>query len=65
VWAAEPNKKFGQRLMRCGFQARCFRVSAYKDSKSQSRFVWVASEDRIILPRGGGKPRLPLKNKSI
>ena len=65
VWAAEPSKKFGQRLMRCGFQARCFRVSAYKDSKSQSRFVWVASEDRIILPRGGAKPRLPLKNKSI
>ena len=64
VWSAEPSKKFEQLLMRCSFHVRRFRVSAYKGSKAQSRFVWVASEDKNILPRGGGEPRLPLKNKS-
>jgi len=61
LWSAEPSKKFEQLLMSCSFHVRRFRVSAYKGSKSQSRFVWVASEDKVILPRGGGKPRLPLK----
>ena len=64
VWSAEPSKKFEQLLMRCGFHVRRFRVPAYKGSKSQSRFVWVASEDKIVLPPGGGQPRLSLKNKS-
>jgi len=64
VWSAEPSKKFEQLLMSCGFHVRRFRVPAYKGSKSQSRFVWVASEDKIILPPGGGEPRLPLKNES-
>jgi len=64
VWSAEPNKKFEQLLMSCSFHVRRFRVPAYKGSKSQSRFVWVASEDKIILPPGGGEPRLPLKNES-
>ncbi len=64
VWSAEPSKKFEQLLMSCRFHVRRFRVFAYKGSKSQSRFVWVASEDKIILPRGGGEPRLPLKNAS-
>jgi spermidine synthase len=64
LWSAEPSKKFEQFLMSCRFHVRRFRVSAYKGSKSQARFVWVASEDKIILPRGGGEPRLPLKNES-
>jgi len=64
VWSAEPNKKFEQLLMSCSFHVRRFRLSAYKGSKSQSRFVWVASEDKVILPRGGGEPRLPLKTES-
>ena len=63
VWSAEPSKKFEQLLMRCSFHVRRFRASAYKGSKSQSRFVWVASEDKIILPPGGGEPRLPLKSE--
>jgi spermidine synthase len=63
VWSAEPSKKFEQLLMRCSFHVRRFRVPAYKGSKSQSRFVWVASEDKIILPPGGGEPRLPTKNE--
>jgi spermidine synthase len=64
VWSAEPSKKFEQLLMSCSFHVRRFRVPAYNGSKSQSRFVWVASEDKIILPRGGGEPRLPPKNES-
>ena len=64
VWSAEPSEKFEQLLMSCSFHVRRFRVPAYKGSKSQSRFVWVASEDKIMLPPGGGEPRLPLKNES-
>jgi spermidine synthase len=62
VWSAEPNKKFEQLMMRCGFHVRRFRVPARKGSKSSPRFVWVASEDKTILPAGGGEPRLPEKN---
>jgi len=56
VWSAGPSKKFEQLLMRCGFHVRRFRVSAYKGSKSQSRFVYVASESKKRLPPGGGAP---------
>jgi spermidine synthase len=63
VWSAEPSKKFERLLMSCSFHVRRFRVPAHKGSKSQSRFVWVASEDKSILPPGGGEPRLPLKNE--
>jgi len=64
VWSAEPSKKFEQLLMQCGFHVRRFRIPAFKGSKSQSRFVWVASEDKTILPPGGGEPRLPEKRTS-
>jgi spermidine synthase len=64
VWSAEPNKKFEQLLMGCSFHVRRYRVSAYKGSKSPSRFVWVAAEDKTILPPGGGEPRLPPKKPS-
>jgi spermidine synthase len=65
VWSAEPSRKFEQLLISCSFHVRRFRVPAYKGSKSRSRFVWVASEDEIILPPGGGEPRLPIKNGSM
>ena len=64
IWSAEPSKSFEQLLMSCNFHVRRFRASAYKKSKSQSRFVWVASEDKTVLPPGGGEPHLPRKNKS-
>lgn len=64
VWSAEPSKSFEQLLMNCNFHVRRFRVPAYKGSKSQSYFVWVASEDKIVLPPGGGEPLRPRKNKS-
>jgi spermidine synthase len=52
VWSVEPSKKFEKLLRSCSFHARCFRVPNYKMSKSRSRFVWVASEDKINLPSG-------------
>jgi len=59
VWSAEPSKKFERLLVGgCGLHVSRFRVPAYKGSKSQSRFVWVASEDKRVLPPGGGEPRL-------
>ena len=65
VWSAEPSKKFERLLVGgCGFHVRRFRVPAYKGSKSQSHFVWVASENKAILPPGGGEPHLPLINES-
>lgn len=64
VWSAEPSKKFERLLMSCDFHVSRFRVPAYKGSKSESRFVWVASEDKSTLPPGGGEPRLPEKNPS-
>jgi spermidine synthase len=54
VWSAEPDKKFEQRLMACGFHVICFRVPAYKGSKSKSRFVWVASENKKLPENSGG-----------
>ena len=62
VWAATPDKSFEQRLMNGGFHVVRFRVPAYKGKKPQSHFVWVASENRAILPAGGGKPRA-LRNR--
>ena len=62
VWSAKPDKKFEQMLVRCGFHVRRFTVPAYKGSKSQFRYIWVASEDKKTLPPGGGEPRLPKKN---
>jgi spermidine synthase len=64
VWSAEPSKKFEQLLIGCGFHVRRYRVSAYRGSKSPSRFVWVAAEDKAILPPGGGEPRLPVIKKA-
>jgi spermidine synthase len=64
VWSAGPCKEYEQMLMRCDFHVRRYRVPAYKGSKSQSRFVWVASENKIILPPGGGEPRRPQRKGS-
>lgn len=59
VWSAGPSKEFEELLMSCGFHVRRYRVPAYKGSKTQSRFIWVASESKKILPPGGGEPRRP------
>ena len=64
VWSAVASKDFEQLLMGCGFHVRRFRIPAYKGSKTQSRFVWVASENKSILPPGGGEPRPPGRKES-
>jgi spermidine synthase len=61
IWSAEPSKKFGQTLMGCGFHVHRFQVSAYRGSKSQSRFVWVASQDKMTFPSDGGPSCLQSK----
>ena len=63
VWSADPSKQFEKRLMSGGFHLSRFRVPAYKGSKSESRFIWVASEDKKRLPPGGGTPRPPKGNR--
>jgi spermidine synthase len=65
VWSAVPSKEFEELLMSCSFHVRRYRVPAYKGSKSLSRFVWVASEAKSILPPGGGEPRRPRWNDSM
>ena len=65
VWSAEPSKKFERLLVGgCGFHLKRYRVPTYKGSKSQSHFVWVASENKANLPPGGGEPRLSRGDES-
>ncbi|MEM7391100.1 MAG: hypothetical protein AAF492_02030 [Verrucomicrobiota bacterium] len=64
IWSVQPNKAYERRLMRCGFKVNRYRAPAYPGSKSLSRFIWVASEDRNKLPPGGGEPRTPKKRKT-
>ena len=59
IWSTSPSKVFEQRLMRCGFQVRRYRANAYPGKHKKSHFIWVAAEDEMILPPGGGEPRLP------
>ena len=61
VWSSEANKSFEEQLVRTGLHVRRFRVEAYPGSKSQGRFVWVASDNERSIPPGGGEPRLPAK----
>ena len=61
VWSSEANKSFEEQLMRTGFHVRRFRVEAYPGSKSQGRYIWVASDNKRSIPPGGGEPRLPAK----
>lgn len=62
VWSMDSCKPFEQTLVKCGFHVRRYRASAYKGSKSQNRFIWVASLDKASLPEGGGEPRLSTSN---
>ena len=64
VWSAKPSREFEQLLVSCSFHVRRYRVPAHKGKRSQSHFVWVASEDESLLPPGGGEPRVLQKNKS-
>ncbi|MBT3296129.1 MAG: hypothetical protein HN919_02075 [Verrucomicrobia bacterium] len=63
VWSAESSKPYEQALVRAGLAVRRYRVPAYKGSKSQSRFIWVASHDATQLPPGGGEPKTPPRKR--
>ena len=57
IWSAEPSKDFEQLLISCGFKVRRYRAKAYQGGNAKPFFIWVAAEDKTILPEGGGKPR--------
>ncbi|MEZ4568411.1 MAG: hypothetical protein R2860_16125 [Desulfobacterales bacterium] len=54
VRSADPSKQFEKCLMSGGFHLSRFRVPAYKGSKSESRFIWVASRGQKNACPGGG-----------
>jgi spermidine synthase len=56
IWSVEPSKAFEQLLMSCKFHVRRYKLNAYKGSNKKSLFVWVASEDKTVLPAGSGDP---------
>ena len=57
IWSGVPSKAFEQTLINCGFHVRRYKLKAYSGSSKTSLFVWVASEDKLILPPEGGDPR--------
>lgn len=58
IWSVTVDAAFEKRLRREGLCARYFRVRAYKGSKSRSRVVWVAAQERQSLPyREDAEPR--------
>jgi spermidine synthase len=57
VWSSGTDSEFEQLMMLNGFYVRRFRVPAQKGRKSRSCIVWVASEFKNSLPRGGSGPR--------
>ena len=50
VWSGIPSKSFEQVLRNCGFHLQRYKLHSYKQSKKESLFVWVASEDKTKLP---------------
>ena len=58
IWSAEPSKDFEQLLISCGFKVMRYRAKAYQGGNAKPFFIWVAAEDKTILPAGGGEPRL-------
>jgi spermidine synthase len=57
IWSSEPSKVFEQLLISCGFKVRRYRAKAYPGGNSKPFFIWVAAEDEMLLPAGGGDPR--------
>jgi len=58
IWSAEPSKDFEQLLISCGFKVMRYRAKAYQGGNAKPFFIWVAAEDKTMLPAGGGEPRL-------
>lgn len=56
IWSGVPSKAFEQTLMNCGFHVRRYKLKAYSGSNRNSLYVWIASEDKLILPPEGSQP---------
>jgi len=52
LWSAEPSKVFEQLLISCGFKVRRYRAKSYQGGNSKPFFIWVAAEDKTMLPPG-------------
>lgn len=50
IWSGMPSKTFEQTLMSCGFHVRRYKLKAYSGSRRSSLYVWIASEDKTMLP---------------
>lgn len=50
VWSASPDKRYERLLQRAGLHVHLYPVAAYTGSRSQSRYIWVASRDKRLLP---------------
>ena len=57
IWSAETSKDFEQLLISCGFKVMRYRAKAYPGGNVKPFFIWVAAEDKTLLPEGGGEPR--------
>jgi spermidine synthase len=58
IWSAETSKDFEQLLISCGFKVMRYRAKAYPGGNGKPFFIWVAAEEKALLPEGGGEPRL-------
>jgi len=56
IWSGEPSKAFEKTLMSCGFHVRRYKLKAYSGSSKNSLYVWIASENKSVLPPDGGQP---------
>ena len=56
IWSSEPSAVFEQLLISCGFNVRRYRAKAYQGGNAKPFFIWVAAEDKTILPPGGEEP---------
>ena len=57
IWSAEPSKDFEQLLISCGFKVMRYRAKAYQGGNAKPFFIWIAAEEKSLLPEGGGEPR--------
>lgn len=64
IWSAEPSKEFEQLLMSCNFHVRRYRIPLYKETHTRHAYIFIATEDKNILPPGGGELRIPKRKKS-
>lgn len=50
IWSGVPSKAFEKILASCGFHVRRYKLKAYSGSRRNSLYVWIASENKSLLP---------------